>query len=74
MAADVTINADYAPALVFISRDGANTDVALVDRAAPVGARDRAICRALLLHALSLLDAAEVGERLALGLPATPAA
>jgi hypothetical protein len=69
---DVTLRSDDAPALVFISRDGSQVSVELVDQAAPVDPRARAICRALLLHALTLLDTAEVNEHL--GLAASPAA
>ena len=50
------------PTLAYItSRDGDPEihRVQLVDREAPEDPRERAICRALLLHALRLLEASE---------------
>ncbi|WP_411102483.1 hypothetical protein [Streptomyces sp. cmx-4-9] len=44
--------------LVTTSPDGGN-QITPVDSVAPEGPRERAICRALLLHALAILDATE---------------
>jgi hypothetical protein len=39
-----------------------------VDRHAPTDPRDRAICRALLMYALTLLDRADMNADLGIGL------
>ncbi|MFI5687857.1 hypothetical protein [Streptomyces sp. NPDC051636] len=55
------------PHLVYRSTrdlDGTRTHY-LIDMAAPEDPRERAICRALLQHALSLLDATEPARRTA---------
>ena len=46
-----------APGLVYAHCDGETFTAA--DMAAPMDLRERAICRALLLHALALLDETE---------------
>jgi hypothetical protein len=45
-----------APSLTYRATNG---DVVPVDERAPTAARERALARGLLLHALSLLDAAD---------------
>lgn len=72
--ADIAIPAGRGPSLIYTYPDGHDTtSVVLVDRIAVDNPRERAICRALLLHALTLLDAAEISERLDLGLATIPA-
>lgn len=55
------------PTIAYITTPEARTDgthrIQLVDREAPEDPRERAICRALLLHALALLDASEPARR-----------
>lgn len=54
----ITISLDQGPALVYLHSD--RDTVTIVDKAAVSGnRRERAICRALLLTALELLDATE---------------
>ncbi|WP_030764830.1 hypothetical protein [Streptomyces sp. NRRL F-2664] len=52
-----TISAAAGPTLVYLSTYG--TAITKVDEQAPADPRERAICRALLQHALALLDASE---------------
>ncbi|MEU3507920.1 hypothetical protein ABZ733_08310 [Streptomyces longwoodensis] len=53
------------PALAYTSArdDNGNQTVHIVDREPPTDPRERAICRALLTHALALLDASEPTRR-----------
>lgn len=51
-----TVTADRGPCLVYASSDA--QAVTLVDHQVVTDPRERAICRALLVHALALLDAA----------------
>lgn len=68
---DVTIPAGRGPILVFTSPNGQGLGVntTFVDREAVQDPRERAICRALLLHALSLLDQAELESRFGIPKP-----
>lgn len=51
------INLDQGPSLVYAHTD--RSGVTAIDRMAPSDARERAVCRGLLQHALALLDASE---------------
>lgn len=54
---DIGISGDCGPTLLYVHTDeGSST---FVDKAPPDDPRERAICRALLLHALRVLDAVE---------------
>lgn len=67
---EVTIPASHGPCLIYISPDGQGlTSLTLVDRVAVDDPRERAICRALLLHALALLDEAELNSRFGIPQP-----
>lgn len=50
----LVITSSFAPRLVYAHSDGQS--LTQVDYVAPEDARERAICRALLVHALALLD------------------
>lgn len=59
MASDLTIPAQRGPALYYASTeqpDGTAT-VTRIDRQPPEDPRERALCRALLTHALAVIDA-----------------
>jgi len=60
-APEITITPDRGPQLIYTSYDPKDCTVTLVpvDRVAVEDPRERALCRALLLHALTLLDASE---------------
>lgn len=61
MASDVTIPAQRGPALYYTGSeqgDGTST-VTRIDLQPPDDPRERALCRALLTHALRLLNQAE---------------
>ncbi|MFB9558673.1 hypothetical protein [Streptomyces roseoviridis] len=60
-APEIVITPDRGPQLIYTSYDPKDGTVTLVpiDRAAVEDPRERALCRALLLHALALLDASE---------------
>lgn len=49
-----TVTAERGPALIYASSTG--DAITLVDHAVVTDPRERAICRALLVHALALLD------------------
>lgn len=55
----ITITSDRGPSLVYASSDARSATP--VDQQAVSDPRERAICRALLVHALALLDAAHQG-------------
>jgi hypothetical protein len=56
-ASEICLRADLGPTLLYVhTDDGTST---FVDKDVPTDPRERAICRALLLHALALLDASE---------------
>ena len=60
---DIGIRGDAGPTLLYVHTDpGSST---FVDKQPPDGPRERAICRALLLHALALLDETEPARRTA---------
>ncbi|EMF31107.1 hypothetical protein H114_00722 [Streptomyces gancidicus BKS 13-15] len=56
--ADVCVAADAGPTLLYV-HDREFGSATFVDQQAPTDPRERALCRALLLHALALLDATE---------------
>jgi hypothetical protein len=58
---EITITPDHGPQLIYTSYDPRDGTVTLVpvDRGAVEDPRERALCRALLQHALALLDASE---------------
>lgn len=56
------ISSEIGPALVYCHSDRGS--LTAIDHMAPSDARERAICRALLVHALALIDTADVHERL----------
>ncbi|MGW9437967.1 hypothetical protein [Streptomyces sp. NPDC055607] len=58
---EIVITPDCGPQLVYTSYDPRENLAVLipVDRVAVEDPRERALCRALLLHALALLDASE---------------
>lgn len=61
MASDLTIPAQRGPGLYYAGSeqpDGTST-VTRIDRQPPEDPRERALCRALLTHALALLDETE---------------
>ncbi|WP_432140157.1 hypothetical protein [Streptomyces sp. bgisy154] len=64
---EICVRSDVGPALLYVHTD--NGSSTFVDKNAPVSARERAICRALLQHALRLLDASEPARRVAVGEP-----
>lgn len=51
------VNLDLGPSLVYTCTD--RSGITAIDRMAPTDPRERAVCRALLQHALALLDASE---------------
>lgn len=57
----MAISTTDCPKLIFVTSDGfpRASSAVEVDREALSDPRERAICRALLLHALALLDASE---------------
>jgi hypothetical protein len=57
MATTLHVSSEIGPALVYCHTDRGS--VTAVDHQPPSDPRERAVCRALLLHALALLDAAE---------------
>jgi len=61
MATDLTIPAQNGPGLYYASAQqlSGNATVTAVDRQAVEDPRERALCRALLLHALAELDRTE---------------
>lgn len=61
MATDLTIPAQTGPSLYYASAGqvGGNSTVTAIDRQAVDDPRERALCRALLLHALAELDRTE---------------
>ena len=61
MASDLTIPAQRGPALYYASTEAGDgiATVTRIDRQPPEDLRERALCRALLTHALTLLDQAE---------------
>ncbi len=61
VASDITLPAQRGPGLYYLSSeqaDGTHT-VTRIDRQPPEELRERALCRALLTHALALLDQTE---------------
>jgi hypothetical protein len=60
-APEITLTPDRGPQLIYTSYDPKNGTVTLVpvDREPVEDPRERALCRALLHHALALLDASE---------------
>ncbi|WP_327377977.1 hypothetical protein OG393_30865 [Streptomyces sp. NBC_01216] len=59
---EITIRVDRGPQLIYTSYDQADDNKLTrvpVDRVPVDDPRERALCRALLLHALTLLDASE---------------
>lgn len=56
-----SISQDAGPALCYLSTNG--TAFTKVDEQAPDNTRERAVCRALLHHAIALLDQADDEER-----------
>lgn len=61
VASDITLPAQRGPGLYYASSeqpDGTST-VTRIDKQPPEDPRERALCRALLMHALALLDRAE---------------
>lgn len=61
MAADITIPAQRGPGLYYVSteRFDGTVETAAIDRAAVEDPRERALCRALLTHALAEIDRTE---------------
>lgn len=60
---DIGINGDCGPTLLYVHTDpGSST---FVDKKPLDDPRERALCRALLLHALALLDETEPARRTA---------
>ncbi|MFJ8583663.1 hypothetical protein ACIRD2_03245 [Streptomyces sp. NPDC093595] len=57
MSSTFHVSSEIGPALVYCHTDRGS--VTAVDRQAPSDPRERAVCRALLIHALALLDASE---------------
>ncbi len=60
----ITIPATGGPKLLFVSSGarGLHTTVTHIDTTAVEDPRERALCRALLLYALALLDASELAN------------
>ncbi|MEU7416677.1 hypothetical protein [Streptomyces antibioticus] len=60
MASDITLPAQQGPGLYYVSSEqpDGTTTVTRIDRQPPDDPRERALCRALLLHALAELDRA----------------
>lgn len=59
-ALDIGIKGDCGPTLLYVHTEhGSST---FVDKTAPTDPRERALCRALLVHALTVLDAAEQAQ------------
>lgn len=58
---DISLRGDCGPALLYVHTDEGSSS--FVDKQPPDDPRERAICRALLLHALALLDATEPTRR-----------
>ncbi|MFD0074304.1 hypothetical protein ACFVIY_17905 [Streptomyces sp. NPDC127166] len=58
---EIVLTPDRGPQLIYTSYDPKDETVTLVqvDRVPVDNPRERALCRALLLHALALLDASE---------------
>jgi hypothetical protein len=64
----MTDDRDPGPHIVYRSALDHDTRThALIDREALTDPRERAICRALLLHALALLEATEAPRRVTIG-------
>jgi hypothetical protein len=62
---DIGLRGDCGPTLLYVHTDeGSST---FVDKQPPADPRERAICRALLLHALALLDETEPARHAATG-------
>lgn len=60
---DISLRGNCGPTLLYVHTDeGSST---FVDKQPPDDPRERAICRALLLHALALLDETEPARRAA---------
>lgn len=58
---EIGVPVDAGPALLYV-HDRQAGDSTFVDQQAPTDPRERALCRALLLHALALLDTAEAAH------------
>ena len=54
---DIGVRGDCGPTLLYVHTDAGSST--FVDKQPPDDPRERAICRALLLHALALLEATE---------------
>ncbi len=61
MASDITLPAQRGPGLDYLSTERANGthEIVRADWQPPEDPRERALCRALLVHALALLDQTE---------------
>lgn len=78
MASDITLPAQRGPALYYLGseRGDGTSDVVRIDLSAieidptavETSLRERALCHALLLHAIELLDYSEPVQRVVMGL------
>ncbi|MFI1957025.1 hypothetical protein ACH46L_03790 [Streptomyces althioticus] len=58
---EIGVAANAGPTLLYV-HDRQIGDSTFVDQQAPTDPRERALCRALLVHALALLDATEPAQ------------